>query len=72
MFKRDGFSAKPLFRPFEPQFGLKIRGTLVPWTPLLDPPLLFCCWGGGANFNPIDRKNVMSRYHGSKIYGSQQ
>ena len=30
---------KTFFRPFGPQFSLKIRGGGAPWVPPLDPPL---------------------------------
>ena len=34
-----GGSPPNFFRPFKPQFGLKIRGALAPQAPSLDPPL---------------------------------
>ena len=43
-----GEVSKIFFKPFGPQFGLKISGGPAPQTPPLDPPLLlyilpFCC-----------------------------
>ena len=35
-----GRSPKNIWRPFRPQFGLKIREGRAPWAPSLDPPLL--------------------------------
>ena len=38
---RGGGGLKFFFRPFGPQFGLKMRGDTGPPAPPLDPPLLF-------------------------------
>ena len=39
--KGGGSLQKKYFRPFGPQFGLKIRGAQVTRVPPLDPPLLY-------------------------------
>ena len=38
---RGGGLQKTFFKPFRPQFGLNIRGSLGPLAPSLDPPLDF-------------------------------
>ena len=38
--KGGGSVSKKIFRPFRPQFGLKIRESPAPWVPPLDPTLL--------------------------------
>ena len=38
---KGGSLPKKYFRPFGPQFGLKIRGAQVPRVPPLDPPVLY-------------------------------
>ena len=52
-------SKKKVFWPFEPQFGLKIRGGGVGWAPLLDLPLFwynksYCTWCMWLNLHAQD------------------
>ena len=45
-----GGVSKKIFRPFGPQFGLKISGAQAPRVPPKDPPLLHFTW----SFDPLE------------------
>ena len=55
---------KNFFRPFGPQFGLKIMGERPPMAPPLDPPLLYTKWAVDHSPTPASQ-NVISlvRWH---------
>ena len=56
---------KTFFRPFEPQFGLKIRGSWAPQARSLDPPLTYDHevnpWGLETSENVVKRGQGSTR-----------